>query len=358
MKSGNPVTSSSAMFQHYLYVVECADGTLYTGYTTDVTARVATHNAGKGAKCTRARLPVRLRAQARFYTKPRALSAEARFKQLDRARKDDLLARAASQPFLQVLEEHLPGLGEEPVSEFVARELCQAQDQGYGDFARKLLPSVDPRRVVGVRTPDLRKIARRLAKRPDVEEFLGDVPHTLFEEDQLHSFVIGTFKEYDRVLEELQRFLPVVDNWATCDQLPTKALMQQPERTLEEMARWIRSDHVYTSRFGMEVLMRHFLDDLFQPCFLDMVVQRREGAERPEPVTPAYYLHMMRAWFFAECAAKQPRAVLPYLLHPLGDGNGALDEWTRLKAIQKSVESRRVDPELKARLKAARKPPR
>lgn len=345
------------MFQHFLYVVECADGTLYAGYSTDVPARVATHNAGRGAKYTRTRLPVRLVAQARFYTKQRAMSAEAYFKQLNRNDKDALLARAVEEPFEKVLVACLPGFGKEPVAEFVARELCQARDEGYAGFVRKLLPSVDSWRVVGVRTPDLRKIARRLAKRPDVELFLSDAPHELFEEDQLHSFVIGTMKDYDRVMEELERFLPLVDNWATCDQLPTKVLAKRPEETLQAVDAWIRGDHAYTSRFGMEVLMQHYLDDLFQPEFLELVAGRREGVDRPDEASPAYYLHMMRAWFFAECAAKQPRAVLPYLLHPQGAGNGALDEWTRRKAIQKSVESYRVDVDLKERLKAARKPP-
>lgn len=342
------------MFQHFMYVVECADGTLYTGYAVDVAARVRVHNAGRGAKYTRAHGPVRLLAQARFCTKQRAMSAEAYFKQLDRAQKDRLLALADARPFEDVLAAELPGLAKVPVGEFVSQQLCVAKDPAYAAFMRKLLPSVQPQRVVGVRTPDLRRIAKQLAKRPDVQAFLDAAPHALFEEDQLHSFVIGQLRDFDRALAETERFLPHVGNWATCDQLASKALAQRPDQALAEVRAWVASDHAYTARFGILVLMRHFLDDLFAPDLLDLVAQRTQGQGVPAAASDHYYLHMMRAWFFAECMAKQPRAALPYVLHPECGGNGTLDEWTRKKAIQKAVESRRVSSDLKELLKRQR----
>ena len=342
-------------FEHYMYVVECADGTLYTGYSTDVEARVAAHNAGKGAKYTKPRTPVRLLAKARFFTKQRAMSAEARFKQLLRDQKDAALALAAKRPFEDVLAEAIPGFAEEPVGEFVARSLWQNRDEAYRAFNAGLLPSVDARAVVGVRTPALRKIARELAKRPDAGDFFADVPHRLFEESQLHAFAIESATGYDEALAMTQAFLPYVDNWATCDQLPNKALAQRPGETLAHIRVWIASDRVYTARYGMKALMQHYLDERFDPAFLQMVADKHvPGFEKPEPASAAYYLDMMRAWFFAEAMAKQPDAAFPYLRHPERGGNGALDEWTRRKAIQKSVESFRVPDALKERLRAER----
>lgn len=342
------------MFAHYMYVVECVDGTLYTGYATDIEARVRVHNTGKGAKYTRTRLPVSLLAKARFYTKQRAMSAEAYFKQLDRDKKDALLAQATQRPFEEVLAENIPALSNEPVHEWVARQLSENQDEGYRDFMAKLTPSIDPKTIVGVRTPALRKIAKQLAKRDDLSEFFKQAPHKLFEENQLHSFAIGSFKDYDEALREIQAFLPYIDNWATCDQLPNKVLMRRPEQTLELIQDWIDSDLTYTARYGIETLMQYYLDDLFQPQFIDWVVEKHvAGYEKPEPTSEAYYMNMMRAWFLAEAMAKQPDAALPYLEKQ--KGVESLDEWTRKKAIQKSIESFRVSDTNKDRLRAARK---
>lgn len=343
------------IFEHFLYVVECVDGTLYTGYSTDVEARVAAHNAGKGAKYTKARRPVNLLAKARFYTKQRAMSAEAYFKQLTRDQKDALLARAAREPFENVLVDSIEAFAKEPVHEFVARVLCENQDLEYRAFNAKLLPSLDAKTVVGVRTPILRKAGKQLAKREDVGEFFAAMPHKLFEENQLHSFAIDAIRDYDKAVELIQAFLPYVDNWATCDQLPNKVLMKRPEESLELIYAWIDSERVYTSRYGIQALMQHYLDDLFKPEFLEIVADKHvPGYEKPEPASEAYYMDMMRAWFFAETMAKQPETALPYLKHPERGGNGLVDEWTRRKAIQKAIESYRVSDELKQRLRAER----
>lgn len=340
--------------EHYMYVLECGDGSLYTGYAVDVEARLVAHRAGRGAKYTRSHAPVRLAAQARFFSKARAMSAEALFKRLPRDRKDALLAQAMGEPFEEVLRRELPGFGSDTAEEFVCRSLAGGIDAGYRDFMARLMPTVDPVRVVGVRTPVLRAIARELARRPDAPSYLRALPHRLFEEMQVHAFAIGLERDYDAALALYDRFLPHVDNWATCDQLPVKVLAKDPGRTLQKVGEWLASGDCYTVRFGIGVLMRLYLDERFERRFLDEAAAARlPGApERPDPESPAYYVDMMRAWYFAEALARQEAAALPYLL---ARGEGALlDEWTRRKAIQKAIESRRIAPELKARLRQAR----
>ncbi len=346
-----------ALFEHHLYVLECGDGSLYTGYATDVAARVAVHQAGKGAKYTKAHSPVTLRAQARFYTKERALSAEALFKQLTRSQKEALLAKAADAPLEAVLREELPGFAEDTASEFVARNLAANVDEGFRAFNAKLIPAVDAKRMAGVRTPVLRKIARQLSGRADARTFLKALPHRLFEENQVHAFVIGCEKDYEGAMELYEAFLPFVDNWATCDQLPVKILAEQPERTLEKVEGWLASERCYTIRFGIGVLMRLFLDERFEERFLRQVAEARmpddatseQGMATDEDV---YYVNMMRAWYFAEALAKQEQASLPFF-ERMGD-EALLDEWTRRKAIQKAIESRRISAELKEHLRACK----
>ena len=341
-------------FEHYMYVLECGDGSLYTGYTIDVDARVTAHQAGTGAKYTKAHAPVRLVAQARFYSKERAMSAEARFKQLDRANKDVLLAKAANTPLEDVLCVELPGFGEDTAGEFVCRSLARNVDLGYRDFHARLVPTVDKKTIAGVRTPALRAIAKKLVKRDDVDAFLKTLPHRLFDENQVHAFAIGLERDYNTALALYERFLPFVDNWATCDQLPVKVLAKRPDETLEHIERWLASRHCYTIRFAMGVLMRLYLDELFDERFLDLVARTRmpNTAENPASEDDIYYVDMMRAWYFAEALAKQETSALPYL-EQQGD-EALLDEWTRRKAIQKAIESRRISNEMKDYLRTLR----
>lgn len=376
-------------FDHYLYVLACGDGSLYTGYTVDVAARVAAHQAGTGAKYTRAHAPVRLLAQARFFSKSRAMSAEALFKRLPREGKDALLAQAEDEPFEDVLRRELPGFGEDTASEFVCRGLAEHVDPIYQAFMAKLIPTVDTARVVGVRTPDLRRLAKQVARREDIASFLDALPHRLFEENQVHAFVLGLERDYDAALARYERFLPYVDNWATCDQLPVQALGARPGETLEHVERWLASGRCYTVRFAIGVLMGLFLDERFERRHLEIVALTRldadgeEGVRAPaaagcapsagpvpgappkaglpaacEPASDTYYVNMMRAWYFAEALAKQEQAALPYFMpsaeRPCAPGRTALDEWTRRKAIQKAIESRRIAPELKDRLRSWR----
>lgn len=343
-----------ALFEHYLYVLECGDKSLYTGYTTDVDARVAAHRAGTGAKYTKSHAPVRLLARARFYSKERAMSAEARFKQLGRTEKDALLARAAREPLEDVLREELPGFGEDTAREFVCRNLAENVDLGYRDFHARLVPTVDMKTIAGVRTPALRKIAKELTRRRDAGSFLKALPHRLFDENQVHAFAIGLERDYATAIGLYDAFLPFVDNWATCDQLPVKVLAKRPDETLAHVERWLASGRCYTMRFAMGVLMRLFLDELFEERFLGMVAQTRmpDGADAPASEDDIYYVDMMRAWYFAEALAKQEAAALPYLERQ-GD-EALLDEWTRRKGIQKAIESRRVSDEMKGYLRTLR----
>lgn len=340
--------------EHYLYVLSCGDGSLYTGYTTDVETRVAAHAQGRGARYTRSHAPVRVVATARFFSKSRAMRAEALFKRLPRPRKDELLVQAAFEPLEDVLARNLPGLGLDDAGEFVCRRLSEHVDPGYRDFMARLIPSVPPARIVGVRTPELRSIAKELVARGDAEGFLRALPHRLFEENQVHAFALGLERDYDAALARYERFLPHVDNWATCDQLPVKVLARDRERTLELVGEWIGSGRCHTMRFAIGVLMRLYLDDSFELRFLQVVADSRmPGAPaRPAPESEAYYVDMMRAWYFAEALVKQRDAALPYL-ERRGDG-ALLDEWTRRRAIQKAIESRRVPSHLKDHLRARR----
>lgn len=343
-----------ADFEHYMYVLSCGDGSLYTGYATDVDARLRAHKAGKGAKYTRSHAPVELVAQARFYSKERAMSAEALFKQLPRSRKDALIAASLLEPFEDVLRRELPGFGWDTACEFVCRELSACVDPSYRAFMARLIPTVGVERIAGVRTPCLRRIAKALVRRDDASGFLRVLPHRYFEENQIHALVMGLERDYEVALRCYNEFLPYVDNWATCDQIPVCVLAGRPDQTLLTVEHWIATGECYTMRFAIGVLMRLFLDDLFEPRFLEMVASARllGAPSRPQPESDAYYVDMMRAWYFAEALVKQEAHALPYMTRR--EENALLDEWTRRKAIQKAVESRRTSPELKDLLRSCR----
>ena len=217
-------------------------------------------------------------------------------------------------------------------------ELFRLQDVGYRDFIAKLLPTVDAETVIGVRTPALRAYAKQLAK-ADATEFLRELPHAYFDENQLHAFIISEIKDYDACLSEVERFLPYIDNWATCDQLSPKVFRAHRPELLASIKNWIASDHTYTIRFGIGMLLQHYLDDAFDPAYPELVAAIRSDD---------YYVKMMVAWYFATALAKQPEAALPYFT------DARLDLWTHNKAIQKAIESRRITPEQKAYLRGLR----
>ena len=216
-------------------------------------------------------------------------------------------------------------------------ELFNLQDEKYRDFQAKLIPTVSPDTVIGVRTPALRKYASQLVKHEDVQEFLDVLPHSFFDEYQLHAFIVSAMRDYDRCMEEVIRFLPYVDNWATCDQMSPKVFKKHRQELIPHIKEWIASDATYTIRFGVGMLMEHFLDEDFDPKYPELVADLR---------SEEYYVNMMIAWYFATALAKQYDAVLPYI------ENRRLDTWTHNKAIQKSVESYRITPEQKEYLKS------
>lgn len=218
----------------------------------------------------------------------------------------------------------------------IQAELFALCDGKYGDFNAKLIPNIDRRRVIGVRTPELRAMAKRLHGTAQAEEFLHALPHEYFEENQLHAFLLEYERDYSALIAALDAFLPYVDNWATCDQMNPKSLGRNKEALLAKIREWLASGRCYTVRYAIGQLMRWYLDADFKPEYADMV-----AAVRSEE----YYVRMMAAWYFATALAKQYDAVLPYFTER------KLDAWTHNKAIQKAVESYRVSDEHKTALR-------
>ena len=215
-------------------------------------------------------------------------------------------------------------------------ELFKMQDMDYRDFNSKLIPTVDKESMIGIRTPDLRKYAKQLGKSSDVIEFLQTLPHKYFDENQLHAFIISEINDFKNCIDEINRFLPYIDNWATCDQLSPKVFKKYHNELFEYIKDWLKSDKVYTLRFGIGMLMEHFLDEDFDILYPETVSKIRSGE---------YYINMMIAWYFATALAKQYESVIPFI------ENNSLDIWTHNKAIQKSIESYRITDEQKAYLR-------
>lgn len=227
----------------------------------------------------------------------------------------------------------------EPNIEILSR-LFALQDKAFADFQSKLLPNVPREAMIGVRTPDLRKMAKQISKTPEARAFLLRLPHRYFEENQLHAFVLSEEKDFATCIAELEQFLPHVDNWATCDQLSPRCFRKHTAELLPHIRKWMASEHTYTVRFGLGTLMRHFLDEEFRPEYLEWVAAIK---------SEEYYIRMMQAWFFATALAKQWDATLPYI------EQHRLDTWTHNKAIQKAAESFRISPEQKKQLQTLKR---
>ena len=217
------------------------------------------------------------------------------------------------------------------------KKMYSLQDLKYRDMQIKIIPTVNPDSIIGVRTPELKKMAKDILKAGDHKDFLGELPHKYFEENQLHAFILSGIKDLNECMEELERFLPYVDNWATCDQMSPKIFKRYKEELLTHIKEWITSDKTYTIRFGVGMLMEHFLDEDYDPQYPEMVAKIR---------SEEYYVNMMIAWYFATALAKQYESILPFIERK------RLDDWTHNKAIQKSVESRRITEEQKTCLKS------
>ena len=222
----------------------------------------------------------------------------------------------------------------------IQKELFEKQDLKYKAFQSKLIPTVDAATVIGVRTPDLRAIAKKFASHPEIEKFLSTLPHEYYDENQVHAFILSLIKDYDVCVSHIDKFLPFVDNWATCDQMRPKVFAKKQYRKplLNDVERWINAPttNVYTVRFGIETLMSFFLDDDFNPKFLKWVSKIR---------SEEYYLNMMVAWFFATALAKQYETTIPFI------EKHRLDIWTHNKTIQKAIESYRITEDQKSNLR-------
>ena len=218
----------------------------------------------------------------------------------------------------------------------IKEELLKLQDNEYRKLQISTIPNVDPESIIGVRTPELRKFAKELFKSSNYEDFINDLPHKYFDENQLHAFIISEIKDYDKCLYEFNKFLPYIDNWATCDQSTPKAFSKNKDKLINEIKKWIKSKETYTIRFGVSMLMRNFLDDDFKEEYLEMVSKIRSNE---------YYVNMMIAWFFATALAKKYDSTIKYI------ENKKLDTWVHNKTIQKAIESYRVTEEHKKYLR-------
>ena len=226
------------------------------------------------------------------------------------------------------------------ICEDIRKSLFAEQDIKYRNFQSKLIPTVEPECMIGVRTPKLRTLAREFGRKEDIHEFLEDLPHAYFDENQLHAFIIERTNDYDECVELVEKFLPYVDNWSTCDQMSPKIFKKHLPEIQKKAYEWIGSGHPYIVRYGVGVLMEHFLGDAFDVCQAEIAAAIRSDE---------YYVKMMVAWYFATALAKQYDSVLPFLL------DEKLDPWTHNKAIQKAIESNRISPETKVYLRTLKK---
>lgn len=221
--------------------------------------------------------------------------------------------------------------------EQIRKDLFAMQDIEYRDFHSKLIPTINPALVIGVRTPQLRKYAKQLSGSHEANDFVKNLPHKYYEENNLHGFLIEEGKDYEAVISALDAFLPYVDNWATCDMISPKIFKKHLGELQSKIKEWISSEHTYTKRFGIGMLMKYFLDeDTFSVEYLELVASVK---------SEEYYINMMIAWYFATALAKQYDATLPYI------ETHRLSVWTHNKAIQKSIESYRITSEQKNVLK-------
>lgn len=238
------------------------------------------------------------------------------------------------------------------IGEQIQAELWELQDPAYREFHSRLIPTVAPETIIGVRTPQVRALARKWAKDPCIGDFLEQLPHTYYDENNLHAFVVEQFRDYGECLKQTERFLPYVDNWATCDMMAPKVFGWHREEFLEPVRRWIASRKVYTVRFGVGMLMRFYLDDGFRPEYPEWVagIHWEDAYFEGAGDAPSYYVNMMRAWYFATALAKQYEAIVPFLEEK------RLDPWTHNKAVQKACESSRMTAEQKQYLRGLKVP--
>lgn len=218
----------------------------------------------------------------------------------------------------------------------IRQELFALQDLKYKAFSEKLLPTVDPDTVIGVRTPQLRALAKRYAKDENIGDFLCDLPHKYYEENNLQAFLIAQIKDFDACVAALDSFLPYIDNWGTCDGMKPKVFAKNADRLLPYIEKWLNSSHTYTVRYAILMLMTHFLGDKFDVRFLERVAQIKSSE---------YYINMMIAWYFATALALQYDSAIKFIEQK------RLSDWVHNKTIQKAVDSYRITESQKEYLK-------
>lgn len=221
-------------------------------------------------------------------------------------------------------------------TEEIRDRLFKIKDDGYKAFHSKLIPTVNPDKIIGVRTPDLRKFTSEIYKSGEYERFLEVLPHEYYEENNLHGFIIEKFTDFDKTIEELDRFLPYVDNWATCDMISPKTFKKKPPELLPKIKEWINSGNTYAVRFGINTLMKFYLDEKFSPEYPNIVADLKSDE---------YYVNMAAAWYFATALSKRYGEIVPYI------ENKKLSVWVHNKTIRKAVESYRITPEQKKYLR-------
>ncbi|MBR3770147.1 MAG: DNA alkylation repair protein [Lachnospiraceae bacterium] len=213
--------------------------------------------------------------------------------------------------------------------EKITKELFALRDESYFQFHKKLIPEIPEENIMGVRTPVLRAYAKEVAKRPEAYAFLQELPHTYYEENNLHGALLGLlYKDVENYLQEVEKFLPYIDNWATCDMMGPKVFKKNLPLVYEHVKKWIASGDTYTVRFGIVTLLGYFLEDAFLTEMLDLAA----GINSEE-----YYIKMAVAWYFSMALVKQYDAAIPYLQKQV------MPTWTHNKAIQKAIESRQID---------------
>ena len=215
--------------------------------------------------------------------------------------------------------------------------LFSKQDIKYRDFQAPLFPNIDKERMIGVRTPELKKLAKELDGKEIAKKFIETLPHFYFDENQLHAFLISRIKDYQTCLKEVEIFLPYIDNWGTCDQLSPKVFAKHKDELIKSIKKWLNSDHVYVVRFAIGMLLCLYLDGDFKEEYLELVSNIRSNE---------YYINMMIAWYFATALAKQYSYAIKYI------EDKKLDPWVHNKTIQKARESYRINDEQKAYLKS------
>ena len=218
----------------------------------------------------------------------------------------------------------------------IYKELQALKEKEYADFQAKLVPTIEPSTILGIRVPKLRALAKSYIRDQECQVFLDSLPHNYYDENMLHAILISEMKDYDKCINRLEAFLPYVDNWAVCDIMSPKLFKRYRGDLMTRIKVWMASEETYTIRFGLGMLMTHFLDEDFRPEYLDMASSIRSDE---------YYVNMMIAWFFATALAKQWEVSLPYI------EDKKLDDWTHKKAIQKARESLRISKEKKEYLK-------